>query len=324
MAKLSLYGLGGAGSNLVSHFVKYKSKESAGFAEIVPYFVDTSKSNKLNPSIPEECIYYVDGLDGSGKKRDSNYEILAEKSKEILHHFKPSDINVLVHSASGGSGSVLGPILASELLHRGEMTIVVIVGSTGSKIETENTVKTLKSYEVISHKRQTPVIAFYRENSVDKPRGHVDSELQTAIVLLASIFSGANRELDMSDLRNFLNYTKVTSYSAKLSLLDFFSKEVSLSKGQSLVSLVSLVDDKTSPEVSIPTEYQAVGFLPDASRELVNIELPIHASVISGYFNGVVQKLDERLEFFKEARNVVVEKSIVSDHHSSTDEGLVL
>lgn len=323
MSKMKIYAAGGTGINLGRHFIKYAGKSNPGFADIETVFIDTSKSN-IDPAIPKEQIYLVDDLDGSGKLRASNYTALSECSKEILHQHRPADVNVVIHSASGGTGSVIGPILVSEMLARGETVITILVGSTGSRIETENTAKTLKSYEVISHKRETPVIVAYRENSSDKPRGHVDSEVQTFVVLLAAIFSGSNRELDMSDLRNFLNYNKVTTFAPKLSFLDFFSKDILLSKGQAVVSLVTLVDENTSSEVAIPTEYQAVGFLPDHTRQSVSVELPIHACVITGYFNGVIDRLDNKIAAYDEARKVVIEKPIAARNAESTDDGLIL
>ncbi len=323
MAKMKLYLAGGAGINVGSHFVKYKGKSDPGYSDIDCVFIDTSKSN-ISPSIPKEQTYIVSDLDGSGKLRNSNYEALSECSKEILHQHKPADVNVIVHSASGGSGSVIGPILVSELLARNETVIVIMVGSTSSRIETVNTVNTLKSYEVISRKREMPVIAAYRENSIETPRGRVDSELQTFIVMLAAIFSGNNRELDMADLRNFVNYNKVTSYLPKLAFLDFFSEKVVLEKGQTAVSLVTLTDDVTASEVDTSVEYQAVGFLPDATKEALSVNLPLHACVITGFFNAAVERLDKRLAQFTEARNVVVEKSIASRDEKATDDGLVL
>lgn len=204
------------------------------------------------------------------------------------------------------------------------MVIVILVGSTSSKIETENTINTLKSYEVISNKRGVPVIVNYKENSADTPRGVVDQDIQTTIIMLSAIFSGNNRELDTADLNNFVDYTKVTSYSPKLSMLDFFTKDIILNKGQSLVSLVTLIDDKTSSDVHIPVEYQTVGFLPDATKDAVGVELPIHACIIAGYFNNTIDKLDSKLKQYEEVRSIVNEKSIVKEGTASTKEGLVL
>ena len=101
MSKVNLYCAGGASANIGKHFVKYRGKKDAGFSELSTFFIDSSRSN-LDEHIPDDAIYLVDGLDGSGKRRDSNYPILAEKAKEILHKFKPADLNIVLHSAGGG------------------------------------------------------------------------------------------------------------------------------------------------------------------------------------------------------------------------------
>jgi hypothetical protein len=324
MTTMNIYACGGAGVNIGSIFSSFQktTKQNGRFAEINVYFIDTSKSN-INSSVDKEKIYLIEGLDGSGKKRDSNYSVISECSKEILHRFKPADFNVVLHSASGGSGSVIGPVLTSELLSRDEVTACVLIGSTGSKIETQNTLKTLKSYEVISKKRETPVACFYRENSPTKQRSKVDFEIQNAINILALLFSGNNRELDTADLRNFINYNKVTSYKTRLTLLDFLSGEIIIPKGQTLISLVTLVDDKTESDVAIPVEYQTVGFVNEEVKSIINVDLPIHACMIAGYFNQTVDALEARIKNYEEVRGAVVEKVIINDNLDSTDEGLV-
>ncbi len=101
MSRVNLYCCGGASANIGKHFVKYRGKKDPGFSELSPYFIDASRSN-LSEHVPDDIIYLVDGLDGSGKRRDSNYAVLAEKAKEILHRFKPADLNIILHSAGGG------------------------------------------------------------------------------------------------------------------------------------------------------------------------------------------------------------------------------
>ena len=323
MRKMKIFAMGGAGGNVAARFLKFQSKANHGFSEIECVFVDTSKSN-LSPNIPASQIYLVDNLDGSGKLRASNYQVLNECSKDILLQHKPADLNVILSSGGGGSGSVLGPIVTSELLGRGETVIVITIGSTSSRKETDNTLKTLHSYEKISQLRNKPVVMAYRENSASTPRGHIDAEVDSMILTLSAIFSGDNRELDMSDLRNFLNYHLVTSFTPKLTYLDITSGSVMLSKGQALVSLVTLTDDSTSSDVDVLAEYQAVGFIPDAAKENLGIAMPLHAAVITGYFNGVAERLEAKLATYDEVRHVVIEKSIAGKDTATTDDGLVL
>lgn len=324
MSTLMLYSCGGAGINLTLPLLRFNGKKEEGFAEMQITFIDTSRSNLRNPDIPENCVYLVEGLDGSGKKRDANHRVIAERTKEILHKHKPCDINVVVHSASGGSGSVLGPTLVSELLARGESVIVVLVGSSDSRIEANNTANTLRSYEVISEKRNMPVISVYYENSKASPRGTVDKNIHTAMVLIAGIYSGENHELDSADLKNFLNYPAVTSFSPKLTHLEFFSKEVEVGKNHTVVGLVTLTDGQTDSVPNIPVEYQAVGYVGDKAKAAISVELPIHAATVVGYYHDAIDRLTATIKNIDELRNTIVDKRIVSGNVSSTDEGLVL
>lgn len=320
---MMIYATGGSGCNIVSNFLKQMTKESTGMTLFGCVYIDTSRSN-LNPNIPLSDTYLVDNLDGSGKLRASNYQALSDCSRDILLKHKPADINVVIGSASGGTGSVISPILVSQLLDRGEDVIVIAIGSTSSRIETENTLKTLKSYEMISQKRETPVIMAYRENSQKKPRADVDGEVEMLIATLAVMFSGNNRELDSSDLSNFLNYQKVTNFKPKLSHLDIFSGNVTLAKGQALVSLVTLMDSTSDAESGVLTDYQAVGFIPETAKAYLGQQLPIHAAVVSGYFNGVAEALEAKISSYDEVRKSIVEKPITDRNTQATDDGIVL
>ena len=318
--KCTLIGCGGMGINIVKRFL---NKGDDGFANLDIYMLDTSRSN-IPKEVNEDHIYLFDGLDGSGKLRSSNYATIAERSREILQKVKPSDLTILVHSASGGSGSVIGPVLVSELMKKDTMVIVVTIGSSDSRIEAENSIKTLKSYAVIADKHNKPVNVIYSQNTETMNRGAVDKVIETNIILSTLFFSGDNRELDKSDLRNFLNYDRVTSYKPMLTLVDFFSGKVALGKDQSVVTAVTLIDDETQSTLDTHVEYQAVGFIPSTIKSLGDIKLPLHMVTISNYFNDVITGLDNKLKQIDEARSAVVHKTIVNRDEAATDLGIVL
>jgi len=321
--RMKLYACGGAGINTVKQFAPFNGQANPGFATIETVFIDTSRSN-LDSSIPEQMTYLVQELDGSGKRRATNHAALSESINEILLEHRPGDINIIVHSAGGGSGSVIGPLLTNELLGREQLVIVLAIGSTSSKIETENTKKTLQSLESISQRRSMPVCVYYRENTLEKPRGDIDRDVSTAISLMTAIFSGQNREFDTEDLRNFLNYPRVTSYPAKLSYLDLFAKDIDLdTKNEAIVSLITLSNGEVPTEVPQHVEYQATGYLHEAAFKVVKQSMPIHTAVIAGHFSKLIGRLDKRLAEFAEIRSTVHEKSILGSA-STTDDGMVL
>ena len=317
MSSIRFYGLGGLGLNLVSQLARFEDKQNEGFADISICYADTSKSNLRGKEegidYREDQLYIFDGIDGSGKSRGQNLGVMSESHKDFLHKFKPADLNVVVHSASGGSGSVLSNLVVTELLKRGHLVISIIVGTTSSRIETENTKKTLLSYEKAAIGTKRPVVAFYRENTKTAPRAKIDNEVVTFMILLCVLFSSQNRELDKADLENFINYHQVTDFPVRLSYLDFWSKDISLEKGQSLISVATICDDETTPELNTLVEYQAVGYLQEKNKDILNVQLPVHAGIISGFFNSKLIELDVKLGTFHEARGVVVSKAIVNE-----------
>ena len=322
---INLYGCGGCGVNLVSGFNNIKNKNEDGFADINPIFIDTSLSNILDYKRDNKSYYIFEGLDGAGKKRNEHYDTIKERSLELINKFKPSDLNIIIHSASGGSGSVIGPVLINELINKNATTIGILVGSSDSKIETHNSINTLKSYESISRRLNHPIICSYQENTKDNQRIKVDIRVKTIISLLCLFFSGENKELDTSDLRNFLNYSKVTDYEPRLCLLDFFNGNINIENDQNVISAITLRDENSDYDLEHDIEYHAVGYInPSIGKDWVqsNIKLPIHGTIINNGFNKIITRLTNKLEAMQENRRAIVSKFIVSDEESN-DSGLI-
>lgn len=325
---INIYGNGGTGMNLAKVYAKFAEQQRAGFATINTFFVDTSDSN-VDEHVPADKFFRIEGdddiqVDGSGKKRDTNYDAIEAAINPILNRFPAADINVLMNSTGGGSGSVIGPLMLREMLARGEKVVSVVVGITSCRQEVVNTRNSLLSYENIAVEVEQPVNVFYRENT-GRSRQAVDREVHTFLAGLTVMFSGQNRELDKEDYNNFLNYQRVTNYTPQLTFIDLYSKEVKLDKGQSLVSLLTVVDnEEDTTESNIPTEYQAAGFIHPSARQNFKAAAPVHLAVVAGYFNPIISDLEKRLKNFDETRNLVPTRSIIKNPVTATRKGLVL
>lgn len=327
MKQMNLIAAGGAAMNIVGEFLNNRRTDIEDSTCVInACFIDTSKSNfsKAGIALDDERVYILDGKDGRGKKRDMDtYEVVSEHANEILHQYKPSDINVIIHSASGGSGSVIGPVLASELLSRKCPVILIVLGSTDSMIEVDNTIKTLKGYEVLSKNQNKPVNVIYYENSTTTPRDQVDTLAQSTISLLAVIFSGKNHGLDSEDLVNFLHYQNVTQNEPQLVLVDFFYNEFKIPKGQSVISAVTLTDKEHSSSLPIVVDYQAVGFLSDTASKQVSVELPINMVNVMGFFPAVIERLEKYLTEIKDMRQSTIIKRIEVTDGIANERGLI-
>ena len=319
-ANIVVYAAGGAGINIAG--LLEKIERSAGFGPMNPVYIDTSKSN-LKEDHPHSRTYIINDLDGSGKVRRENHQQIADCVLDILLNHKPGDLNVVVSSTGGGSGSVIAPSLVNELLARGENVIVVAIGSTDSRIEVDNSIKTLKSYEVIAGKNGRPVPMLYFQNSKTKKRSDVNKDVIAQLSKVSVLFSKENQELDSADLRNWLNYNKVTSYQPHLVALDIYSNEVTKPNGGTVIAVATLAKEGGDTDTGLPVDYQAVGFMPASVAEAT--ETPLHFVLIQGVFVGVIRDLDKIIATLDEVKNASLKQSsIVSDNDKPTDNGLVL
>lgn len=221
MTTLSIYACGGAGINLVKDFVNLDNPDNVPFFPTTKkYALDTSDSNIR--TLPSDVRpFLVPGLRGAGKKRQQAFHGVSDHIAGILNEHKPSDFNLVMFSASGGSGSVLGPLVLGELLKRGAATCCIVVGSTSSSIETQNTIKTLQTLQSMATGKATggrPVMMVYQENDTsftgDATEGYraarpkIDDNVEGIVRMLGMLFSGSHHGLDYTDLVNWLDHTR--------------------------------------------------------------------------------------------------------------------
>ena len=311
-ATMRVYGVGGTGINLISNWMaKRENEELAGYATIDAVGIDTSRSNLL-PNALEERFYHIEGLDGGGKLRNLNVQTLLPEIKPILSKFQPRDVNVLIASAAGGSGSVLLPLLSKELIAADQITVAILVLTDGSQIETENSRKTIATLANMSKQLDKPfVVHFVSEETRDR----ADKKVREMIADLAMLFSNEHLELDRTDLKHFINYNVVTSAAASLASLNCYaSSEPKAMKINGAIAVAEL-----QPSTDIPT-----GIVHAEYKQLDNQNLSYYYTITTDEINGIVKQLETREEEFKtisQGRKVV---DVLRNDDTATDSGLVL
>lgn len=323
--QVRIYACGGTGINLANKFTKLIKPNTIGMCDSKVVYLDTSTSNINYTDAKEEDIYLLEGKEGSGKKRSLNYEDVVKKAPEFMANFRPSeDINIILSSASGGSGSTIGQVIAHHLLDRGLPFIVILVGSTYSEIEIDNTIKVLQGYELMASRNERPILLHYIENNEDNLTGENDSKVLDFMTLTSFLFSGHHKALDSVDLRNFMDYTTVTSYPPKLISLDFYSEGVSLNKSEKVYTMTSIGTDRVAPDILV--DYHAEGFMIDEVKEYYPHPLPLRCVTVDGRIQNNIKKLNEKLNLHKEQKRVGISDSIVdkSVSNTATDLGIIL
>lgn len=300
--KISLYGAGGAGINLVSSWNDAHNDHATGQALLQVSYVDTSKSN-LPVSVKPETVYVLDGVDGSGKIRSENHVEISRNIRSVLQKHSPGDLSVVVFSASGGSGSVFGPLLMAELINTGNPVIGVVVGSEESKITTENTLKTLKTLEHIAQSKGVPVVISYHHNTAGSKRSDNDKAARRVMAALSVLASRRNTALDTKDIANWLEYTRVASdIKPQLSLVHVYDKIEDVQNSTRPISIAALLKDPDEPTFDVACEYETTGYpkeWPDSFSQLffvINVDgVPVVEKMVKDRLDSLVKASASRV-----------------------------
>ena len=320
--KLKLYGCGGAGINLAHYFQGIS--EDPNCAVVDTSYIDTSMSNlrgEKKQNIDEEQIYILKNVDGSGKLRREHHIDIANVVKQVLVQHEPSDFNVVMFSAAGGSGSVIGPLIVSELLARGLPVVSVIVGSDESVIAANNTLNTLKSLEAIARKQKAPAVIAYQHNSRAESRSEVDAKLIYSVAALSVLVSQRNSELDTKDITNWIHFQKVTSVNPQLARLEIYKDEKAVNQSINPVSIASIYRNPDQPHIEAIAEYDCYGFCEQEVTGSEDIHYVISVDDVPEITRGIQATLEDMQ---KVTASRPAQSNLVDASDEQEDSGLIL
>jgi len=242
-------------------------------------------------------------------------------------------------SSSGGSGSVISVLLMKELMAENRNVMSIVVGDATTRNYAYNTQATLRSYESIARQSKKPAVVKYFQNyasSAVSPKlspQEVNKKISQAVLDLRILTSGNVHGVDSADITNFLDYTKVSSVPASLSLLanvvtpvDSDERELERVLKTDLddtqpISVITINTTEDTEHQEIKCTYRVEGKFEYVSKEkpLYNVHFTIHDSDLMA---RVINELTKSIEEFDKKENVRVRSSInVAD--SDNESGLV-
>jgi hypothetical protein len=312
-SKTRLYCTGGLGLNI--------GRQLEGIEGLDIAYMDTSKSNRVD-GLPDDRCYFVPNTDGAGQDRRGIYAAVLPHVDIMLERFEPGDFNIVLLSASGGSGSVLGPLLIKQLLAAGEAVVAVGVGAEDSAKYIGNTIDTLKSLEGISAATRKPVVLSYHENAIGVPRSSIDDELLFVIESLAALACQNNLELDTTDVTNWVQFDKVTPVMPQLALMNVFDNRQEATQVLEPVAIASLYDDPGKRVAFGNPYYATVGFPRDPNPQAPDqLHFVINVSGVEDVFKTLTERQANQNRKFSGYRN---RRNLVDVDDNLTGEGLVI
>lgn len=319
VGEIKLYACGGAGINIGSTFENYRGHVEPGMATIDTVYFDSSKSN-LKPSLPADKIYRLPKLDpageendGAGKERKHLSPAMMKHAKEMLLKHKPGYVNVVISSASGGTGSPMAAAVTNELLSQDKLVINITVGVLDSGTEIKNTLATFKTFEGLVAANKKAITVAYFENNKETPPSEVDGKINELVVAIATLFSRQNEGLDTRDMYNFLNFDRLTSFKPHAAGLVAYAGQLDAEEHADTITVASAVSNKDNRGIDFVIPYTCYGVLPSEISTEIAQQAPVHLVTKAFPFNAISARLKGILDDMDKAAAAYTTRSEVLD-----------
>lgn len=258
---IHIVGCGGAGINRAKLFRNADNLRVG--------MIDTSQANVLG--IGDIAFDVIEDSsnpqEGAGKIRLTKADAI-QKSISRLNQLKTiDDITIIVHSFSGGSGSVIGPCVAKYLGLERKPFIVLGIVDASAKQWTQNAINTILTYQGIAEKEglYIPVKLFHNKDR----RGSVDNQIHTFISDVVDMFQNEDTsELDLSDKINFLR-PYLTEDHIGVYEFDIYTQDRSIKIQEPVHSVLTISESADSYEFNIDSNMRFAG--KSSSRWYVSI-----------------------------------------------------
>lgn len=301
---ISVFACGGCGTNIARQISDL---------DIEVNYIDTSTSNLKG--VKSDNIFVLENIDGAGKDRSKTYEHFKDIADDVVIKFKPSpSLNVVVSSLSGGSGSIIAPLVTKELIRQGHNTIVIAIDSKHSVKELDNTIKAFQTYKSISNGIKKAISIFYIENS---NRKESDNKAVWFINLLSLLVNkDQTEEFDTTDLTNFINFDRVTDNAPTVSILEVNENEtITPEKNTTIVSSILLTTDKHSVIKPVVPEYLSTCVVTDPQYKNDDIRV----DNILGKLSIIVDEMERQHKEHKDNKKVNKFKELEVQGSNSDD-----
>lgn len=309
-----IIGAGGAGKTAA---LRYATSNNHHRIEVTT--IDTSGITKQVDGV--ECVR-IKNLNGSGKHRKENIGPIMDFVSDYVTKSKFAEINVIIHSFSGGSGSVVGPLLSKEIIRQNKIPIIIGIIDTDSEVDTINAINTLQSIDRIAKEKNSylPVILFDNEHG----RRIVDSGIDKVMDYISNILNKPYIGLDKEDRIKFFNPSKFQGVIPGVKMVNISQRDDGDWENLGIVVaedsyevldatlILCRVDEDFKVAKKCLVTYRGYYENDDAVTQIASIGYQVP--------RNLVEKLNDRVHSFKSAAKVTA-TSFDSEYDIGEDEG---
>lgn len=308
-----LYGCGGAGINVTAHYLGAAIDDR--FTTFLPVALDTSRSNLTENKFPEDKTYLIPNMDGAGGYRALAAAVKPHIEPMITNH-PPGDLNIVVFSGGGGSGNVIGTLVASHLISKGHDVVVIVLQCGHNKVHLTNTQKALESLKgvAVSNNINIAILPVSLDSESKQNQcawSHIGS--------LSLLWSGNVRRLDSQDLHHFLHHEVHTGVKGVLTNLFITTNPSEVLEYEQPLSIASIYRDSNMDRVQPTCIYHTHGFNDLEHNAFDQIHYCLSEVELADY----VKSVNEGLSKFEEKVKSVAKADIGISTTGADDSGMV-
>jgi len=334
MVKLRIIALGGTGANIAYEIKDYFDAldiTGNGIADIEYLVLDTSEANKHKATAIDAEFFKIDdtrigskGVVGSGTIRGENLDVIKNGVVKFLNNtgiFEENETNfaLLVHSASGATGSVAAPIIVKEFLERDVNFGTITIGDSSTLHVTSNTIDTLQTFHNLAKKNRKNISMMFRDNAMSDTLTSVNLDVVSFVVATSIFVSGENEQLDPADMAVFFKphmLAKKFNVPSGISIVDVTSGD---NFGDDQYVVTRVLTDNNNTTIDVPSMSNRQGVILDKSvldnlGDKGSLPLTMHSRI------GLMGTIMTNLKQIKDAQQYTFE----DDDMEVTDEEFVL
>lgn len=206
---ISLYITGGAGQSIMAdpeYLNRLREKE------VDIYVIDSHTEDvaPLGPNVQMHVISDEKGapLRGGGANRAIIYPHIQRAMTVISDNMPFSDINILIGSGTGATGSTTIGVMVGEIIKAGKLPIVLLVTSEEALNQAENAVKSLGSLEGVSSLNKGNLAIMHWHCTTNQFAANNSLIRSSLAGLITLIKSGA---FDFNDWKSFIRPSSETA-----------------------------------------------------------------------------------------------------------------
>lgn len=255
--KFNIYGCGGTGVQQAVRFVGMG--EDLGIEVNVIGMLASVEDIPNVEGFTRENVFLVPEIEGSGQVREENYEAMREFMPQAMASFPPADVNIVMFSGFGGSGSVLGPLIAEHCIKNDHQVVNIVSLGNFSLTAAKNTVDTLHSLEGIAQANEDVVVPIHplAPSNDETKRNQKAGEI---VDLLLMLYSGQHQALDVNDLKYWLQHGRHSEMTGRCNVLSVVPGATDLSAIKDPISVISLMKDESVKVSQLSIPYHTKGY----------------------------------------------------------------